>query len=243
MILEANTYILASLRKFYERLLDNADFPLRVTCREDVLTFAARIEDMIYDLNMQIARAKLLVQITSDRRNLVSRITLLQVFSCLWSDRLYANEPKVIQQFQSQATDKMEALTVSMWYMGALAQKEAIAIRIITWATLIFLPATFVSVSARSVRYVAINLASANISKTFFSTDIIKYQDQNNFGQNGWGQSFSIVALIRWLEVTLPLTLLVVGLAIMFFRISDKRRRLALEALPMYIKEAQGQVP
>lgn len=192
MILEANTHILTSLQKFYEQLLDNADFPLKVTCREDVLTFATRIKDMIYDLNLQIARAKLLIQITNDRRNLV------------------------IQQFQSQATDKMEALTVSMWYMGALAQKEAIAMRIITWATLIFLPATFVS--------------------TFFSTDIIKYQDQNSFGQNNWGQSFSIVALIRWIEVTLPLTLLVVGLAIIFFRISDKRRRLALETLPMYIK-------
>lgn len=40
----------------------------------------------------------------------------------------------------------MEALTVSMWYMGALAQKEAIAMRIITVTTLIFLPATFASV-------------------------------------------------------------------------------------------------
>ena len=77
MILEANAHILASLRKFYERLLDNADFPLKSTCRKDVLTFAIRIEDMIYDLNMQIARAKLLVQITSDRRNLVSRVPLL----------------------------------------------------------------------------------------------------------------------------------------------------------------------
>lgn len=41
----------------------------------------------------------------------------------------------------------MEDLTVSMWYMGALAQKEAIAMRIITVLTLIFLPATFASVS------------------------------------------------------------------------------------------------
>jgi hypothetical protein len=73
MILEANTHVLASLRKFYERLLKNPDFPLKTTCREDVLVFASRIEEIIYDLKMQIARAKLLVQITSDRRNLVSR--------------------------------------------------------------------------------------------------------------------------------------------------------------------------
>lgn len=73
MILEANAHVLTSLRIFYERLLRNQDFPLRNTCREDVLDFAARIDDMNYDLKMQIARAKLLVQITSDRKNLVSR--------------------------------------------------------------------------------------------------------------------------------------------------------------------------
>jgi hypothetical protein len=134
----------------------------------------------------------------------------------------------------------MEALTVSMWYMGALAQKEAIAMRIITVATLIFLPATFVSVSLLQA-HPDINLASADLSKTLFSTDIIKYQDQNNFGKNEWGQSFSMVALIRWLEVTLPLTLLTLGLAILFIRRSDRKRRLELETLPMYIKDSKGQ--
>lgn len=73
MILEANAHILTSLRKFYKQLLGNQDFDLQNTCREDVLVFASRIDDMICDLNMQIARAKLLVQITSDRKNLVSR--------------------------------------------------------------------------------------------------------------------------------------------------------------------------
>ena len=42
---------------------------------------------------------------------------------------------------------KMEILTVNMQNIGVLAQKEAIAVRIITVLTLIYLPATFVSVS------------------------------------------------------------------------------------------------
>jgi hypothetical protein len=72
MILDANAHVLTSLRKFYKRLLGNDDFLLRKTCREDVLVFATRIDDMICDLNMQMARAKLLVQIIRDRKNLVS---------------------------------------------------------------------------------------------------------------------------------------------------------------------------
>jgi len=58
--------------------------------------------------------------------------------------------------------------------------------RIVTVVTLIYLPATFVS--------------------TFFSIDIIKYQGEGS-------GSFLAVALFRWLQVTLPLTLvtLIVG--------------------------------
>jgi Mg2+ and Co2+ transporter CorA len=41
----------------------------------------------------------------------------------------------------------MEDLTTSMHELGIMAQKEAIAMRIITVVTVIFLPATFVSVS------------------------------------------------------------------------------------------------
>jgi hypothetical protein len=41
----------------------------------------------------------------------------------------------------------MEILTMSTHNIGIMSQKEAIAVRIITVVTLIYLPATFVSVS------------------------------------------------------------------------------------------------
>ncbi|TDZ20068.1 putative serine/threonine-protein kinase MPS1-like protein [Colletotrichum orbiculare MAFF 240422] len=67
-------------------------------------------------------------------------------------------------------------------------EREAMLVRIVTFVTLIYLPATFVS--------------------TFFSTDIIKYQDSES--PNG---NFSMVAMERWLQVTLPLTTITLGLA------------------------------
>lgn len=44
--------------------------------------------------------------------------------------------------------------------------------------------------------------------QTFFSTDVVKYQDQNDNSGNNQNGSYSPLALQRWLQVTLPLTAL-----------------------------------
>jgi hypothetical protein len=72
MILETNADVMTSIRKFYERLLDNTSFDHRTSCRERVQYFALQVENMIYDSRAQIARAKILVQITEARKTLVS---------------------------------------------------------------------------------------------------------------------------------------------------------------------------
>lgn len=175
MILDANVKVMTSLREYYEKLLENDAFPFRDSCREDILTFAAQTNDMIYDSNMQISRAKLLVQISADRKSLV------------------------VQHLQSQATEKMEMMT-------AMSYKETIAMRIITVVTLVYLPATFVS--------------------TFFSTDVVKYQNQD--GGNG---NFSLVAMIRWLEVALPLTAVTLAVGWAAYRLSHRKN---VQWLPLY---------
>ncbi|KAJ8119560.1 hypothetical protein ONZ43_g3514 [Nemania bipapillata] len=94
----------------------------------------------------------------------------------------------VLQQAQMHTAARQERLADSMWQFAERGQKEAIAMRTVTIITLIYLPPTFVS--------------------TFFSTDVIKYQD------NGEDQVyFSRNALNSFLYVTIPLwaiTLLVV---------------------------------
>lgn len=86
MILEANVEILTSLREFYERLVRNKDFTIEGDSSEDVIGFAIKVNDMIYDLRMQIARAKLLAKLTADSKNLVCIIdfntaTISRVFA------------------------------------------------------------------------------------------------------------------------------------------------------------------
>lgn len=74
MILEGNVNVMLSLCKFYTNLKTNRHFPqeLRDGCGDDITAFVAQVEDMVSDLNGQIARATVLLKITNDRKELVS---------------------------------------------------------------------------------------------------------------------------------------------------------------------------
>lgn len=72
MVLEANVDVMSSLCRFYDRLKDNRDFSLRGDCSDEIISFVSQVDDMISNFKMQIARARLLVKITTDRKALVS---------------------------------------------------------------------------------------------------------------------------------------------------------------------------
>lgn len=134
----------------------------------------------------------------------------------------------------------MEELTNLTIKIGTMAQREAIAMRIITVVTLIYLPATFVSVSVKDFLIHWILLITP---KTFFSTDIVKYQDQNSGNGNNTSStsfmgSFSKIALERWLQVTIPLTFLTLVIGWTAFKRSGKKAdqefEIAQLQLPIY---------
>lgn len=120
MVLEANAGILKSLRRFYADLIVRKDFPgsLRTACEDDLDVFFSQLDEITNDFQMQIARAKLLVNIINDRKELV------------------------LQHLQGQATERTERLNRNL-------EREAVVMRIITIVTLLYLPATFVSVSSQ----------------------------------------------------------------------------------------------
>ncbi|KAL9021295.1 MAG: hypothetical protein Q9185_001500 [Variospora sp. 1 TL-2023] len=72
MVIEANNIVLASLRDFYKAMQGDSTFTLGNACCEDLTLFAKQIDEMKYDSAMQVSRARLLVQITSGRKNLMS---------------------------------------------------------------------------------------------------------------------------------------------------------------------------
>lgn len=58
-----------------------------------------------------------------------------------------------MQRLQSRTTEKMENFTLNMQDVGIQAQREAVAMRIITIVTLVHLPATIVSVSRSGEKF------------------------------------------------------------------------------------------
>lgn len=133
MVLESNIDVMHSLAEFYLRLRANRDFDLAIPCSDDIDAFVSQINDIIHDFRTQIGRATSQVKITNNRKELVRnnpthtathfKLTVMQV----------------VQHLQSQSSERMEALNRNM-------EKEAIVVRIITIVTLVYLPATFVSV-------------------------------------------------------------------------------------------------
>lgn len=113
--------------------------------------------------------------------------------------------------------------------------------RVITVVTLIYLPATFVSVRSVLQSTSGTLLTSG---KTFFSTDIVKYQNQNG-GSNTtvtsgpFMGSFSGIALMRWLQLTLPLTALTLGLGYIYYRFEERKKR-HLTALPTFDTDSKS---
>ncbi|KAI0402284.1 hypothetical protein F4802DRAFT_576572 [Xylaria palmicola] len=105
----------------------------------------------------------------------------------------------VIQQAQMHTAARQERLADSMWQFAERGQKEAIAMRTVTIITLLYLPPTFVS--------------------TFFSTDVVKYQD------NGKDQVyFSQNALGSFLYVTIPLWVLTLLVVTIYYKYESWRR-------------------
>ncbi|KAF4912756.1 hypothetical protein CGCVW01_v011061 [Colletotrichum viniferum] len=103
----------------------------------------------------------------------------------------------LIQNLQTQTALAASKLSASMYTQADRSAIETIAVRIVTIVTLIYLPATF--------------------SSTLFSTDIVKYQDD---------ESFSSLALYRFLQVTVPLMFLTfLGAGIWFWVEWTKRDR------------------
>ncbi|KAF2230825.1 hypothetical protein EV356DRAFT_508130 [Viridothelium virens] len=176
MVLEANVGVISALRKFYANLREHKDFPAELKNRvtDDIISFAAHLDEIIDDFNMQISRAKLLAGITNDRKELV------------------------VQHLQGQVAERTERLNLNL-------EREAIVMRIITIVTLVYLPATFVS--------------------TFFSTDIVKYQDQGDGNGAPGNGTFSAVAMRRWIQVTLPLTALTLVVAYSTYKIAEHTRQ------------------
>lgn len=147
MTLESNANILSSLRDFYENLVENSQLSIHINNLEkwssEQKDFARSLKYRESEIHRFETRCNRLVQLTADQRNLVCHCSDFTKNSADSSPKY-----QVIKQLEFQSSRKMERLSFETFFLGKLAQKEAVAVRIITIVSLIYLPCSVVSVSS-----------------------------------------------------------------------------------------------
>ncbi|KAK4451108.1 hypothetical protein QBC34DRAFT_58067 [Podospora aff. communis PSN243] len=170
--IESNIAIMNRLQSFYKDLVDNPAWPQNEISEYKwaVREFASQLGEHIYDLSMQLKRANIALQIGKDRKEIL------------------------IQHLAAQNAAKQEDYTQIMYRQQHKTSLDAVAMKVITVITLVYLPMTFVS--------------------TFFSTDVVKYQPEDDSSNSTGMQSetskerVSVLALERFFTISIPLMLL-----------------------------------
>lgn len=183
LMLESNIQILEAIKSFYAALSRHPDLPQLLKSGCDQHT-----NDFLEAL--EEIREEFLTQ--SMRAKFLVKI-------------ISGRKGLMSQHLQDQAAERMEKLNQHM-------EKEAKVVRIITVLTLIYLPATFVSVS------VPADIISQRLIcvQTFFGTDVVKFQ--TNDDDNNKSGSFSRPALLYWLGITSALTVVTLISALYSYR-------------------------
>lgn len=132
-MLEANFDVISSLKQFYQGLPTTPGFVLDGPGEDEIAMFTARLESILRLFKMHIARAKPVIKLIQSRTTLVSDSIPSTLARKLISFQ-------VREHLQSQQTERLQRLNAHM-------EEEAVAMRIITVVALVYLPATFVSVS------------------------------------------------------------------------------------------------
>jgi hypothetical protein len=191
VMLEGNVHVMKSLKRYYKSVINRNGFPAELKL------------GVCNDIDCFSSQVEDIIE------NLGCNISRAKFLAGLIRDR-----KDVIQfHFQGQAAERMETMNHHM-------EKESVVMGIITLITLIYLPATFVSVNP----YTETIDRMLTRKQTFFSTDVVKYQNPNG-GPPTQG-IFSSKAMARWFQVTVPLTLVTLfGCLILYASLSVGRKR------------------
>jgi len=188
LMLESNIEVLDAIKSFYTGLSEHPDFP-------DLLKSGCADSLKEFLEALEDFRGELHAQ--SRRAKFLVKII---------ADR----KVLISQHLQDQAAERMEKLNRHM-------EKEAKVVRIITVLTLIYLPATFVSVSNPA----KLALWRLICVQTFFGTDVVKFQkDDDDIKSSG---SFSWPALLYWVGITCGLTVITLISAWYAYRKYERR--------------------
>ena len=218
LAIRSNISIINEMMGYYNTLRQSEEYEvtLGTGCDPMVRRFAARMDSILHDLKLHQSRVETLLHLLADRkalvchnRNLVLNGTdLLQLLQLFAHRNMTANKEMTHRAHES--AQKMESLTTHMKHIALKTEKETIFMRIITVVTLLFLPGTFVAVS----RHHHFRLTmKALIPQTLMSTDIVKFQNDNDTISR-----FSWQALLMYFGITVPIMVITIWAAFWYRR-------------------------
>ena len=227
MVLEGNIGVLSALRSFYHELGENHQFPLRNNCVGDLSLFTRQIDSFIYDSKMHIARGQLIAKIIAARK------TVVRIFALLFFKYNVRSQCKLMIILDPSAFAKP-----SNREDGATDEKYAKRFSNGSNHSFLDFPISSSYFCFGTYSLLLLLFDGLKRRQTFFSTDIVKYQNQNLVstsdasGPTKQYVSFSPIALNRWLQVTLPLTFLTFVAAILWLWREDRKLRRVYQELP-----------
>lgn len=122
---------------------------------------------------------------------------------------------------------EMEAMTRSMKEVAEKTEKQTASMYIMTFFTLLFLPATFVAVRFWPLSHLStsLNIQFLTNGQTFFSSGIYQWDQNNAAGSTMpyWKSEYFVL----FLEICVPLTGCIILLCWFFYFWADWRRRAA----------------
>ncbi|CRG92665.1 hypothetical protein PISL3812_09729 [Talaromyces islandicus] len=168
LVIKLNTHVLADIVDYYQCLLTDTRFPASIknSYSAAISDFIQQSKDIIRDLEREYHRVNTLMQRLNNGKAMFEAI--LQ-FRNIETNKLFAlNAHHGSQRMEHmtlemhQSAIEMERMTKSMHKVAEKTERETASMHIITFATLIFLPGTFIA--------------------TFFGSGLFQW-DQNNPGE------------------------------------------------------------
>ncbi|KAK2598084.1 hypothetical protein QQS21_005795 [Conoideocrella luteorostrata] len=212
MNIEQNKRILALIRGKYKALVESSSFKSLFnvkSCEAELMDFLDQIRNLEGDLQNFETRLRTLLWKLEKDEGLFTGVLQYQSMQT--------------GEFFSKSADnsaaKMKELTIKMHDIAARTEQETVAMGVITFFTLVFLPGTFVA--------------------TFFSSNILKFDNSTDGEMGSW--VLQIPALKLFLTMSLPLMFITLTAWWVLRRSAGRkyRTRAALEELP-FVEKAEG---
>ncbi|KAK2616532.1 hypothetical protein QQS21_000575 [Conoideocrella luteorostrata] len=229
MIIEQNKRILVLMREKYKALSESDDFKSLFdfkSCEADFIDFLHQIRNLESDLeNHQTRLRTLLRKLEKDE----ALFTGVLQYQSMQTGEFFAKSADT-------SAARMEEWTIKMHDIAARTEQETVAMSVITFFTLVFLPGTFVAVRYGIPITGTVATSILTRSQTFFSSNIVKFDNSKSGNFGDWELQMSALKLFLTMSLPLMFITLFVWAVLRTYAGRKRRVKLALAELPLIEK-------